>query len=134
MTVVVVTRYSALINETLMATLLSIPLWVHLAVIGLWSPQLIWFHRWSNKVLKYSGEFNLARMLKGSLKLIKDAKERSNKAVVGISQEKEKEDNEDEEEVEEAGVNEEIPATDDVAMDLNHQRGEADKSLQKKLD
>ena len=42
--------------------------------------------------------------------------------------------NEDEEEVEEAGVNEEIPATDDVAMDLNHQRGEADKSLQKKLD
>jgi len=47
--------YSSLINETLMATLLSIPLWVHLAVIGLWSPQLIWFHRWSNKVLKYSG-------------------------------------------------------------------------------
>ena len=73
-------------------------------------------------------------MLKGSLKLIKDAKERGNKAVVGISQEKEKEENEDEEEVEEAGVNEEIPATDDVAMDLNHQRGEADKSLQKKLD
>ena len=70
-------------------------------------------------------------MLKGSLKLIKDAKERSNKEVVGISQEKEKEENEDEEE---AGVNEEIPATDDVAMDLNHQRGEADKSLQKKLD
>ena len=52
---VVVARYSSLINETLMATLLSIPLWVHLAVIGLWSPQLIWFHRWSNKVLKYSG-------------------------------------------------------------------------------
>ena len=51
---VVVARYSSLINETLMATLLSIPLWVHLAVIGLWSPQLIWFHRWSNKVLKYS--------------------------------------------------------------------------------
>merc|ERR1712107_900730 len=44
--------YSSHINETLMATLLSIPLWVHLAVIGLWSPQLIWFHR----------------MLKGSLK------------------------------------------------------------------
>ena len=54
--------------------------------------------------------------------------------MVGISQEKEKEENEDEEEVEEAGVNEEIPATDDVAMDLNHQRGEANKSLQKKLD
>lgn len=105
--------YSSLINETLMATLLSIPLWVHLAVIGLWSPQLIWFHR----------------MLKGSLKLIKDAKERGNKAVVGISQEKEKEENEDEEEVEA-----EIPATEDVAMDLNHQGGEADKSLQKKLD
>ena len=70
-------------------------------------------------------------MLKGSLKLIKDAKERSNKEVVGISQEKEKEENEDEEE---AGVNEEIPATDDVAMDLNHHRGEADKALQKKLD
>ena len=34
-------------------------------------------------------------MLKGSLKLIKDAKERGNKAVVGISQEKEKEENED---------------------------------------
>ena len=74
-------------------------------------------------------------MLKGSLKLIKDAKERGNKAVVGISQEKEKEDNEDEEEVEEAGMNEEILATDEAAMDLNHhQRGEADKSLQKKLD
>ena len=41
-------------------------------------------------------------MLKGSLKLIKDAKERSNKAVVGISQEKEKEENEDEEQGEEA--------------------------------
>ena len=54
-TVGVVARYSSLINETLMATLLSIPLWVHLAVMGLWSPQLIWFHRWSNKVLKYSG-------------------------------------------------------------------------------
>ena len=73
-------------------------------------------------------------MLKGSLKLIKDAKERGNKAVVGISQEKEKEENEDEEEVEEAGVNEEIPATDEAAMDLNHQGGEADKALQKKLD
>ena len=73
-------------------------------------------------------------MLKGSLKLIKDTKERSNKAVVGISQEKEKEENEDEEEVEEEGVNDEIPATEDVAMDLNHQGGEEDKSLQKKLD
>ena len=73
-------------------------------------------------------------MLKGSLKLIKDAKERGNKAVVGISQEKEKEENKDEEEVEEAGMNEEILATDEAAMDLNHQRGEADKSLQKKLD
>ena len=71
-------------------------------------------------------------MLKGSLKLIKDAKERGNKAVVGISQEKENEENKDEEE--EEGVNEEIPATEDIAMDLNHQRGEADKSLQKKLD
>ena len=68
-------------------------------------------------------------MLKGSLKLIKDAKERGNKAVVGISQEKEKEENEDEE-----GVNEEILTTDNVAMVLNHQGGEADKSLQKKLD
>ena len=74
-------------------------------------------------------------MLKGSLKLIKDAKERGNKAVVGISQEKENEENEDGEEgEEEEGVNEEIPATEDIAMDLNHQRGEADKSLQKKLD
>ena len=70
-------------------------------------------------------------MLKGSLKLIKDAKERGNKAVAGISQEKEKE---DEEEEEEEGVNEETPATEDVAMDLNHQGGEEDKSLQKKLD
>ena len=70
-------------------------------------------------------------MLKGSLKLIKDAKERGNKAVVGISQEKEKE---DEDEEEEEGVNEENLATDDVAMDLNHQGGEEDKSLQKKLD
>ena len=68
-------------------------------------------------------------MLKGSLKLIKDAKERGNKAVVGISQEKEKEENEDEEE-----LKEEILATDEAAVDLNHQRGEADKSLQKKLD
>ena len=68
-------------------------------------------------------------MLKGSLKLIKDAKERGNKAVVGISQEKEKEEEEEEE-----GVNEETPATEDVAMDLNHQGGEEDKSLQKKLD
>ena len=69
-------------------------------------------------------------MLKGSLKLIKDAKERGNKAVVGISQEKEKEENEEEEE----GVNEETPATEDVAMDLNQQKSEEDKSLQKKLD
>ena len=70
-------------------------------------------------------------MLKGSLKLIKDAKERGNKAVVGISQEKEKEENEDEEE---AGVEDEIPATEDVAMDLNQLGSEEDKSLQKKLD
>ena len=70
-------------------------------------------------------------MLKGSLKLIKDAKERGNKAVVGISQEKEKE---DEDEEEEEGVNEETPATEDVAMDLNQQKSEEDKLLQKKWD
>ena len=39
-------RYASLVNMTLLASLLSISPWVHLAVLGLWSPQLIWFHRW----------------------------------------------------------------------------------------
>ncbi|XP_023341058.1 protein FAM57A [Eurytemora carolleeae] len=37
--------------------LLSVPLWVHLAVAGLWFPQLLWF----------------VKMVKGSIKLIRDA-------------------------------------------------------------
>jgi len=55
--------YSTLLGASLLSTLASVPLWVHLAVLGLWSPQLIWFHR----------------MLKGSLKLINEAQKRSRK-------------------------------------------------------
>lgn len=55
--------YSTVVGMSLVATLASIPAWVHLAVIGLWSPQLIWFHR----------------MLKGSIKLIRESKKRNEK-------------------------------------------------------
>lgn len=44
-------------------SLLSSPIWVHCAVAGLWCPQLFWF----------------AKMLKGSIKLISDAKHRKQK-------------------------------------------------------
>lgn len=45
------------------SSLLSTPLWVHLAVAGLWFPQLLWF----------------CKMVKGSIKLIKDFRARNYK-------------------------------------------------------
>jgi len=48
--------YSTVLDISLLSTIQSIPLWVNLATLGLWLPQLIWFYK----------------MLKGSLKVIKD--------------------------------------------------------------
>merc|ERR1711990_827828 len=102
--------YACLIDQSLLSTLLSISPWVHLAVIGLWSPQLIWFHR----------------MLKGSLKLIKDAKKKK-EVVVESSH------------VEDAEVKtekqEENLVSEDIAMDLNKaEREDEETLLQKKID
>jgi len=102
--------YASLVNMTLLASLLSISPWVHLAVLGLWSPQLIWFHR----------------MLKGSLKLIKDAKKK--KEVVVESSHVEDEEVETEKQ-------EENLVSEDIAMDLNKAEIEdEEKLLQKKID
>ena len=43
-------------GPSLITTFFTLPMWVHLAVIGLWAPQLMWFNR----------------MLKGSIKVIKE--------------------------------------------------------------
>ena len=48
--------YSSTLSLSLSATLSSIPLWCHLATLGLWFPQLIWF----------------SKMVKGSIKILKD--------------------------------------------------------------
>ena len=48
--------YSSALSLSLSATLTSIPLWCHLATLGLWFPQLIWF----------------SKMVKGSIKILKD--------------------------------------------------------------
>ena len=48
--------YSTALSLSLSATMTSIPLWCHLATLGLWFPQLIWF----------------SKMVKGSIKILKD--------------------------------------------------------------
>ena len=48
--------YSTALSLSLSASLASIPLWCHLATLGLWFPQLIWF----------------SKMVKGSIKILKD--------------------------------------------------------------
>ena len=80
----------------------------------------------------------MGRMLKGSLKLIKDAKKR-NKVVEGNNPEEE-----EKVEVEEKGLEEEIESekqeenltSEDIAMDLNKAEsvGEEERLLQKKVD
>ena len=57
--------YATVLDISIMATITSIPTWVNLATLGLWSPQLIWFHK----------------MLKGSLKVIKDRQKRLSKST-----------------------------------------------------
>jgi len=52
--------YSSVSGLSLITTFITIPMWVHLAVIGLWTPQLMWFNR----------------MVKGTVKIINDRKKR----------------------------------------------------------
>eukprot|EP00092_Neocalanus_flemingeri_P018555 GFUD01020092.1.p1 GENE.GFUD01020092.1~~GFUD01020092.1.p1 ORF type:complete len:312 (-),score=45.39 GFUD01020092.1:162-1097(-) len=52
--------YSSVSGLSLITAILTVPMWVHLSVIGLWTPQLMWFNR----------------MLKGSIKIIKDRQKR----------------------------------------------------------
>jgi len=104
--------YACLIDMSLLSTLLSISPWVHLAVLGLWSPQLIWFHR----------------MLKGSLKLIKEAKKRKKVVEENIQQEEEEVEEKEDEESEKQEENL-------VSEDLNEMEcEEEERLLQKKVD
>ena len=48
--------YSSMTGLSLITVFFSLPLWVHLGVLGLWTPQLMWFNK----------------MLRGSIKVIKD--------------------------------------------------------------
>ena len=57
--------YATVLDISIVATITSIPAWVNLATLGLWSPQLIWFHK----------------MLRGSLKVIKDRQKRLSKST-----------------------------------------------------
>jgi len=103
--------YACLIDVSLLSTLLSISPWVHLAVLGLWSPQLIWFHR----------------MLKGSLKLIKEANKRNK-----VEEEKEEEEKEVEKKEDEESEKQEENL---VSNDLNEvECEEEERLLQKKVD
>jgi len=65
--------YSNVLGISLISTIISIPCWCHIATLGLWFPQLFWFNK----------------MLKGSLKVIKDRQRRSDKSCeIMISSEK----------------------------------------------
>ena len=65
--------YSNVLDISLISTIISIPCWVHVATFSLWFPQLFWFNK----------------MLKGSLKVIKDRQRRSDKSCeIMISSEK----------------------------------------------
>merc|ERR1712098_394358 len=66
-------RYSAMTGLSLSSILSSSPLWVHFLVLGLWTPQLLWFKK----------------MLKGSLKIIRGCKSRVNEGQKKILTEKE---------------------------------------------
>lgn len=69
-------RYSHIMGMDMSTVLLTTPVWVHLLVIGLWTPQLLWFNR----------------MLRGSLKIIREnAFNKNNKIVRENTSEKEKE-------------------------------------------
>ena len=57
--------YSSVLGLSLISTIISIPCWVHVATFSLWLPQLVWFNK----------------MLKGSLKVIKDRQRRSDKSA-----------------------------------------------------
>ena len=63
--------YSNVLDISLISTIISIPCWVHAATFSLWFPQLFWFNK----------------MLKGSLKVIKDRQRRSEKSCEIISSE-----------------------------------------------
>ena len=52
--------YSSVLDMSLVDTMVSIPGWVHLATLALWSPQLVWF----------------SKMVKGSVKIFKDRQKR----------------------------------------------------------
>ena len=52
--------YSSVLDMSLVATMVSIPAWVHLATLALWCPQLVWF----------------SKMVKGSVKIFKDRQKR----------------------------------------------------------
>ena len=45
---------------SLITTFFSLPMWVHLGVLGLWTPQLMWFNK----------------MLRGSIKVIMEQMDR----------------------------------------------------------
>jgi len=56
--------YSTVMGLSLISTIIAIPCWVHAATFSLWLPQLFWFNK----------------MLKGSLKVIKERQRRSDKS------------------------------------------------------
>eukprot|EP00090_Calanus_glacialis_P031641 TRINITY_DN52617_c0_g1_i1.p1 TRINITY_DN52617_c0_g1~~TRINITY_DN52617_c0_g1_i1.p1 ORF type:complete len:324 (+),score=44.96 TRINITY_DN52617_c0_g1_i1:880-1851(+) len=52
--------YSSMTGLSLITTFFSLPMWVHLGVLGLWTPQLMWFNK----------------MLRGSIKVIMEQMDR----------------------------------------------------------
>ena len=56
--------YSSVLGLSLLATISTIPCWVNIATLGLWTPQLFWF----NKILQ------------GSIKVIRDQQRRLGKS------------------------------------------------------
>jgi len=72
--------YSSMTGLSLITTFFSLPLWVHLGVLGLWTPQLMWF----NKMLRGSVKVIMEQMgrMEGKKKEMKETKIDVNDAVI----------------------------------------------------
>eukprot|EP00091_Calanus_sinicus_P023614 TRINITY_DN8075_c0_g1_i1.p2 TRINITY_DN8075_c0_g1~~TRINITY_DN8075_c0_g1_i1.p2 ORF type:complete len:123 (-),score=29.58 TRINITY_DN8075_c0_g1_i1:243-611(-) len=72
--------YSSMTGLSLITTFFSLPLWVHLGVLGLWTPQLMWF----NKMLRGSVKVIMEQMgrMEGKKKEMKETKIDENDAVI----------------------------------------------------
>ena len=72
--------YSSMTGLLLITIFFSLPMWVHLGVLGLWTPQLMWF----NKMLRRSIKVIMEQMkrIEGKKKQKKETKIYENDVVM----------------------------------------------------